>query len=243
MNEKTLIDQVKFLLRKAHEAEITFLNRLSEAERSAQGSYTHWSPKDTIGHITYWRRRTVETLAYLARGQAPLAYPPYEETNREVFKENHPKPLAALMKESDAALSALIEVMDRFLPEDLTDAQRFSSRAGKPLLSYILENGYLHVVNHLAGEYVKLGDRPMAVRLQEAAIGDVTPVDPSPASRGLALYDLACLHAGGGEIDKALSALKEAFEIYPELVEWAAQDADLAGLHVHPAFQELVKKP
>ncbi len=243
MTEKTLLDQAKFLLRKAHEAEITFLNSLSEAERSAQGSYTRWSPKDTIGHITYWRRRTVETLAYLARGQAPLAYPPYDEINREVFKENQSKPLAALIKESEAALGALMEVLDRFSSEDLTDVQRFSWPPGKPLLSYLLGNGYLHVLNHLAGEYVKLGYRAAAVRLQEAAVVDVTHVDPSPASRSLALYDLACLLAGGGEIDQALSALKEAVGENTELAEWAAQDADLAPLHVLPAFKELVNQP
>jgi tetratricopeptide (TPR) repeat protein len=241
MPEINLIDRFTRLLRKAHNLEIAFLNTLSEAERSAQGTYENWAPKDLIAHTTYWRRRTIENLAYLARNQQPAEYPEYEQVNRETFNQYRDKNLPSLIKESGTTLTTLLEVLNRFSEDDLTAPDRFPWRNGQPLLSYILNNGYIHVIAHLAAAYIKLGDRPAAERLQESAVEDVTALDPNPASRGLALYDLACLYAGSQGKEKALSLLAEAFKLRPSLIAWSQQDPDLASLHNDPVFQELIQ--
>jgi len=241
MSETSLTTRISKLMRKAHNLEIAFLDNLSEAERSAKGTYENWAPKDRVAHTTLWRRRAIENLAYLARDQQPPEYPPYEALNQETFFENQHKNLPTLLKESEAALTVLIELLNRFSEDDLTNSQRFPWREGQPLLSYILENGYIHVITHLAEAYTHLGDRVAAIRLQEKAVEDVTQLDAHPASRGLTLYDLACLYAGSPDPEKAIPLLAEAFQLRPSLFGWARQDRALSALHSHPAYQALFK--
>jgi hypothetical protein len=53
-------------------------------------------------------------------------------------------------------------------------------------------------------------------------------------------YNLACLEAIEGHSDAALASLRRAVELRPEVVEWAREDGDLAGLRGVPEFEELV---
>jgi quercetin dioxygenase-like cupin family protein len=53
-------------------------------------------------------------------------------------------------------------------------------------------------------------------------------------------YNLACLAALQGDSEQALASLRRALELRPEVVEWAREDEDLAGLRGRPDFDELV---
>lgn len=53
-------------------------------------------------------------------------------------------------------------------------------------------------------------------------------------------YNLACLEALQGDAEAALSSLRRAVELRPEVAEWAREDQDLAGLRGRREFEELV---
>lgn len=241
MAEETVVERLISLIFRAKEAEDDYLSSLSEGERVAQGSYENWAPKDLIAHTNYWRKRTVESLAYHSREQKPPDYPDYEEMNRENFEQNKSLPLELHMRESRVVIKALDEVLRRFDDEDLTSPDRYSWRKGVPLISSVISNGFLHPITHLCQNYIKLGDQAAAFQLQEFAIKEVSEVDDSLASRNLAKYDLACFFAQTGNIEKAIEQLAEVFPNAPDLAEWSQKDPDLTVLQKDPRYLALIK--
>lgn len=230
------------LIYRAQEAVEDYLGSLSHGERTAQGTYEDWAPKDVVAHINYWRRRAVETLAYHSREQQPPEYPDYEQVNRETFEENRHLPLEHHLRESRAVVRALDEVLRRFEDEDLTGPERYPWREGHPLISYVISNAFIHPISHLCLRYLKIGDQAAAFQLQEAALGEISAVDDSQDVRNLALYDYACLLAQIGNIDLAIARLSEILPGSPGLAEWAQKDPDLVNLHGDPRFQALIGK-
>ncbi len=241
MDSDSVVTRLIGLIYRAQEAEMDFLGNLSEGERAAQGTYENWAPKDLIAHTNYWRRRAVESLAYASREQNPPTYPDYEQLNSETFEENRGLPLEMQLREAKTVIKALIDALHRFDDEDLTDPQRYPWRKGQPLIAYVISNAYMHPITHLCQNYLKLGDQASAFRLQEAAIKDISEVDSNPASRSLAIYDLACFFAQTGNIDKAVEHLAEVLPHSPELAAWSRQDPDLAPLQKDPRYLDLVK--
>ncbi len=234
-----LIEQLSTLVRKAYQAEMDLIHNLSEGERTAEGSFENWAPKDTLAHTTYWRRRTIETLAYAIRNQPAPEYPPYDQVNREVFFEKQSTPLQGLIREAESTLAALLDVLKRFEDSDLTDPNRYPWRKGVPLMSYLLGNAYIHVFHHLAQTYLALGDSLQAARLQEEAARSLMKLDHSEDARGVLQYDIACLLAGGSDPQKAFDHLAEAFRLKPDLIAWSKQDPDLEPLRAYPRYDEL----
>ncbi len=239
MVSESLVTRLIRLAHRAQEAEEDYLSSLSEGERSAQGTFEDWAPKEVIAHINYWRRRAVETLAYHSREQPPPQYPDYEQLNHENFDANFGRSLEQHLRETRAILKSLEEVLNRFEDEDLTDPDRYPWRKGQPLISYVISNAYMHPISHLCQRYLKIGDQASAFRLQEAALRDVCEVDDSPAVRSLAVYDLACLFAQTGDVDQAIVKLSEILPGSPELLEWSRQDPDLANVHNDPRYLAL----
>jgi len=54
------------------------------------------------------------------------------------------------------------------------------------------------------------------------------------------VYNIACAHALMGNQAKALSALKKASELNPQVLKWAAQDPDLGNLKGIAVFDEMI---
>ena len=240
MDTDSVVNRLIGLIYRAHEAEMDFIGGLSEGERAAQGTYENWAPKDMIAHTNYWRRRLVESLAYLSRDQQPPSYPEYERLNRETFEENRDLPLVYQLREYDSILKALLEGLNRFDEDDFTDPQRFPWRQGRPLIATVIYSVYVHPISHLCQYYLKLGDQANAIHLQETAINEISEVDASPASNNLAIYDLACLYAQIGDVDKAIEQLTRVLPQSRELSEWSQKDSDLAALHDDPRYLALI---
>jgi hypothetical protein len=238
----TVVTRLIRLIHRAQEAVDDYVGSLSDGERSAQGSYEDWAPKDVIAHINYWRRRTVETLAYHSREQPPPDYPDFEQINRETFEENRRLPLEYHLRESRAVVKALDEALSRFEDEDLTDPERYPWREGQPLISYVVSNAYIHPISHLCLRYLKIGDQATVSQLQETALREVSEVDDSPLLRSLALYDQACLLAQSGSVDQAIALLSEILPGSPDLVEWSRKDPDLTNLHNDPRYLVLLDR-
>ena len=88
--------------------------------------------------------------------------------------------------------------------------------------------------NNLGSAYLQLAldDRAMA------AFREVLRLDDT---YGLAHYNLACVHARAGNVDKAAAYLLQAAAMEPEARKWASTDADFASVRNAPEIRQLLE--
>ena len=215
------------------------LAALSDAERAAIGTADHWSIKDTVLHIAFWKNRQVERLAAAARGETPVELEHYEQVNARVFEEWRARPWQAVIDESERVFEALVAQVRDFDPAALIDPKRYEWQNGRALLSSVVGNGFWHPESHIAQCYIDRGDLPRATRMQEELTEQLGQYGDQLVPRGEALYNLACFYAVNGLADQALALLPEALRLQPDVVEWSKEDPDLVSLHGLPAYQAL----
>ena len=215
------------------------LAALSDDERAAIGTADHWSVKDMVLHIAFWKNRQVERLAAAARGETPVELEHYEQVNARVFEEWRERSWQAVSDESERVFDALVAQVRAFDSAALVDPNRYAWQKGRSLLSSLVGNGFWHPESHIAQCYIDRGDLPRATRMQEALTEQLGQYGDQLAPRGEALYNLACFYAANGQADRALALLPEALRLQPDLVEWSKEDTDLVSLHDSPAYQAL----
>ncbi len=89
---------------------------------------------------------------------------------------------------------------------------------------------------HYADFYRRRGDLAKGTQVYQASVAAVADW---PEQYGIARYNLACFYALSGQTELALSELREALQLRPNLIEWSKQDPDLAALRAEPAYQAL----
>jgi tetratricopeptide (TPR) repeat protein len=212
---------------------------LSDDERAAIGTADHWSVKDTVLHIAFWKNRQVGRLSAAARGETPVELDHEDRVNARVFEEWRARPWQAVIDESERAFEALVAQVREFDPAALVDPNRYEWQNGRALLSSVVGNGFWHPESHIAQCYIDRGDLPRATRMQEALTAQLGQYGDQLVPRGEVLYNLACFYAASGQADQALALLPEALRLQPDVVEWSKEDPDLVSLHGLPAYQAL----
>jgi hypothetical protein len=236
-----LHEQLIELLHHNFADELSLVARLTEDEREAIGTASHWSAKDIIAHVMGWKQRTTHMLALAARGQTPPAYDNEAELNTETFEHFRLMPWNALLEDAESAVDDLVTQVERFADEDLLQPDRFGWRNGRPLWQSIAGNGYEHPQEHLAHFYVARGDRLRADQMQERLASVRRALDETPHGRGASYYNLACYYALSERPQRALDLLRQAFALRPDLIAFSRSDTDLASLQVLPEYEALVK--
>jgi tetratricopeptide (TPR) repeat protein len=79
-----------------------------------------------------------------------------------------------------------------------------------------------------SGDYEKGADRAQALIANDPPYGGL-------------YYNTACFEARAGRTDAALTHLRRAVELSPQLAELAREDEDLTALRAEPAFGEIVR--
>ena len=119
-----------------------------------------WTVKDVIAHLTAWRTRTNARLRAALDGTAP-APPPWpaeldedapggvEQVNAWFYATNRDRPLAAVLRESEAAWQQMADLV-RALPEaDLREAGRFAWLGGAALGPALINGSLGHLHEHI----------------------------------------------------------------------------------------------
>jgi adenylate cyclase len=86
-----------------------------------------------------------------------------------------------------------------------------------------------------SGHLMALGRTEEGLRWAERALG-IDPHDPGT------LYNVACLYANAGRIQKAIDFLGQAIDAGFARKEWIEHDSDLDPLRNEPRFQALLKR-
>jgi hypothetical protein len=117
-----------------------------------------WTVKDAIAHLTAWREWSCARLdAGLRRAEPTPPWPPaldedapggVDQINAWFYERARDRPLAAVLRESEAAWSRMADLV-RALPEaDLRDEGRFAWLGGAPL-SAIVDGSLEHLREHI----------------------------------------------------------------------------------------------
>ncbi|MEO7913169.1 MAG: DinB family protein [Roseiflexaceae bacterium] len=227
------------LLDRAQSDQRELLAALGDDERAAIGTADHWSIKDMVLHIAFWKNRQLERLTAAARHETPVELDHHDQVNARVFEEWRERPWQAVIDESERIFDALVAQVREFDPVALADPNRYAWQEGRSLLAALVGNGFWHPESHIAQCYIDRGDLPRATRMQEELTERLAQYGDQLAPRGEALYNLACFYAASGQSEKALALLPEALRLQPDVVEWSKEDPDLISLHGLPAYQAL----
>ena len=222
------------LLRHAQISQNAFFQQLPPEELTVIGTPEHWSAKDNVAHMTFWRRRLILRLQAIIRQEPPPEGRHSEELNPLVFEENRYRPWSMLLSESDEAYAELIELVPYLSEEDLT-ASSGLLEDGMPLYTSFMGNCYEHTQIHLAEYLVDHGETERALEIYKDWTDRVVEMEVPATLKGNMLYNLACFYATHNRLEEARPILEQAFTLYPETREFALTDPDLVDLHLHPS--------
>jgi hypothetical protein len=222
------------LLREAYLAEQAFVQGLDARERAAIGTPQHWSAKDHIAHLAYWRQRLAIKLQAVLEHDTP-DIDDFESINPRVFVEHRHRPWPDVLFEAKQAYTTQTVLVGRLTDDDLLAFDRFDwVPDGQPLHALVMGSSYEHAQQHLAQFHLDRGDLLGATQVQELWVARVVQTDTPPAMKGLSLYNLACFQATHEQVEKATASLAEALAIYPgpRLKEFSLTDPDLIALRL-----------
>lgn len=227
------------LLEKGSELEKVFFESLSEDEIAASGTFEEWSASDVLGHCAFWVQDTAVNMEKIRSGEEPKWIEDYNAKNKDIFNGAKDSDLETARAAFSKAVLNLQEEAHQLTEEQLEDTSYLGLEEQRPAWHHILGSGYLHILMHLADYWIKHG-RGELVREAYREMEDlVLPLDDDPIWQGTVIYNRACMEALTGDTERALNSLKRAFDLRPDLIEWAKQDGDLVSLHGTPAYNQL----
>lgn len=232
------------VIERAEADQAALVARLSDAEKAAIGEPDHWTVKDEIAHVNFWRDRALGRLIALRDGAA-APEPLNEEddvVNGRNFAQHQRTPWSEVIGEADRLFREAKQVI-----RDLPDARLTEPHPGAPDGKITRADRFVsdfmdHPAGHLAQIYRERGDTARAEEQERATVELLRELSGQRwAAYGYALYNLGCFYARRGETEKAIAAVGEALGVVPQLAEWSREDPDLDGLRDLSAFEALYR--
>jgi tetratricopeptide (TPR) repeat protein len=222
------------LLRQAQISQNAFFQKLAPAELAIIGTPEYWSAKDHVAHLTFWRQRLVLRLQATIQKAPQSASDDFEQINPIIFEEQRFRSWPDILSESDRVYAELITVSEQLTEEDLTTFNRFDwTYGGEPLYTAFMGNCYEHTQQHLAQYSLDRHDLERAIDTYEVWANRVVEAEVPEILKGYIFYNLACFYTTHTRLEKAASALQQAFTLYPATREFALTDPDLVALRPH----------
>ena len=211
---------------------------LTPEEKSRRGSLQGWSAKDMLAHLAFWNQHFNRQLERGFAGQPiPKSGDYLDQVNDGVLYEHLEQPFDEALAEEGAAFERFRQIVAEVSTEDIQDPQKYTFLEGRSLLDRALGTYGYHIAAHICDYYVKHGQVERARALQESITQSLLGF---PGWEANAVYNLGCFYALNGYKQEAIAKVKEAFEIKPDLAEWAKQDSDLDALRDMAEYKELV---
>lgn len=217
-----------------------YLASLPENERTANGTWEVWAPKDVLSHLYFWQSNLLEILNSL--DQTPPEQEPFEVRNQRNYLRFQDSSYDEVYGLYAKSLDEIVVRVKTYSDEDLTTPNRFARIANGSLQQTILGNTYGHNITHLGELVSRRGTPADGLALQEKATRKLIAFDDSPRSTGTALYNLACAYALAGDAGRTVELLNEAFPLRPDLLEFSREDTDFNLVRDTAEFQGLYKQ-
>lgn len=235
---RQLLDLLEF----AYQTELAFAAGLTEEERALQGSLEQWAPKDILPHCAEWKERGARNIRLARIGQPAESFENPDAENAAIFERHRNDRWPHILGLARHGHLALVHLVDELTDDELQSGMVSFGEHQRPYWRVIVGNGHVHPISHIAGWYDATSQVEMAEWLQHESERLLAPLDPSPEWQGTLRYNVACHYALSQQSERAVAALREAFELRPDLIEWAQLDPDLDCLRDSPAFKTLIGK-
>lgn len=218
------------LIERGYQQEQALIAGLSEQERAITGTLEQWSAKDVIAHCATWKDRLAQNLLAVSQGRAPSRAEDFDQANAEIFTENQNKSWEEVLRCAKDACQSLIERINAMSEDELKSSDILPWQEERAFWRLAVGNAYSHPLMHLAEYYTKRGEKQCATELVEGMAEALLGLDADPAWQGVVKYNLACHYSLVGEKARAISGLRTALRLNPELTEWSKQDADFNNI-------------
>jgi hypothetical protein len=188
-------------------------------------------------HLAQWRDRLWNGLSEAA-AERPINAPPgdIDEFNDAEMAGAAGVSLADAAARSEAALTSIIAMW-----ETLGD-RPFDWYISETTGEAILRNSYLHARNHLADQFLELGEVARSQQLTEETANDLRAVEAPGRVLGAALINLAAVRVAQLRNDEALDLLEEGLAMRPDLKAAAAELDDFESVRGEPRFRALTQR-
>ena len=226
------------LLREGNAIQQAYVAGLSTAEREATGTPQRWSAKDLIAHLTGWKVLRLQQLDAILRGEAAPVFD-LDETNARMRDEQQNRSWDDVMAEEAQVVPELAAHIELMSNSDLTALDRFPLPL-QPAALQLVRPGYTHVIGHLAEHYIESGTIERAIALRQAAAATLDAFPEFPEMVSAPHYNLACCYALTDQPEQALTELRCALALNPELTAYARDDVDLVSLHEMAVYQAIL---
>ena len=226
------------LLQKGYQVEQEFIAALSDEERNTDGSFEHWTAKDSIAHNAYWRKHHAEDVLTVLAGKTPT-HTDDDQINDEVYSRYQDQSWEDIATLVDTSMKRMGEAIVSISEDDLQRHDFYPWEQGRPLWREIVANIYTHPVIHLSEWHIKRGYPARAAEMYQEMTSQLTSLDDSPDWQGTIRYNNACSFSLLGDKETAVNELREALKLNPGLTEWSRQDPDFEPIRGEAGFKAL----
>jgi hypothetical protein len=216
------------MLEATRAAEHDLFGALPPERREAPGADGGWSAKDVWAHLAAWRSIEARRLEAAVRGEGgasgddPAPDDPLDASNARLQARFADWSWAAVEREADASVDALIDVIGRSSREMLCECDGTVAGIGA--------NGANHAIGHLPDIAAQAGNLARVDTLATETEAILRRNHLPPRDAGVILYNIACHRALAGELDEARRLLRDAFARRHDLLQSATEDPDLVAL-------------
>lgn len=226
------------LLQKGYQAEMEFIATLSNEERNADGTFEHWTAKDTIAHNSYWRKQHAEDILAVLAGKSPIQTDD-DQTNAGVYSQYKDQSWDEIDTLAKASLERMGEALAALSESDLQRNDFYPWEQVRSLWSEVVGNIYTHPILHLSDWHIKRGNATRAAEMYQEMTGQLASLDQSPEWQGTIRYNNACSFSLLGDKEKAIRELREALKLRPDLTEWSKQDPDFEPIRGEAGYKAI----
>jgi hypothetical protein len=185
------------------------------------------------------RRVQLATLKALERGEVVESCD--VRSHDEILETDIPsRPWQELEHQARAVAHELAERVCAMDDDQLLAEEPWREIHEPPLWRQLLGSCSGQQITTLSEHFRDEGELERAIELNEWMRERLRSSTLPPKAEAFPIYNLACLHAGGGRREEALALLAEALRLNPHLVEWSRKDRDLDPLREEPEYAALV---
>lgn len=185
-----------------------------------------WNAKDHLAHISWWRRRSADTLDAMRTGSD--LPPPLDDddavNNAVIYAEIKDRSAADVKADAEQSWSALRDAVEASSEEDL--AKPHPRFPGFQLWESV-PSAVSHAGTHVWSWYLDMGDEERGMKAARWTADIERRFFDTADKLADSRYNLACVFARLGRPAEALPLLRQSFEAKPELADLARKDRDL----------------
>ncbi len=213
--------------------------RLRSDERSANGTYEIWAPKDVFAHVAEWLHRDLERLQ-ITDGPLPIVGEAGLETaNEAIFAEHAAKSWDEVAGFFADTLDEAKRQVEEMSAEELERERKYTDGSTRAPWRTLAGHVLMHLSPHFGVVYQRRDEPEKATELGESTARVLLDLDDSPEWIGTTKYNLACHYATTGNPKRAITLLREALAKNPKLIDWSQRDSDLDVIRDDPDFETI----